>query len=194
MRMKTWPIFGGNAKQNSTPTSGRKPPSTRTWKRCTQRTETCCWFKKMTNSLEWAKNNRNNEVAAIAAAKEMRSRVESRRKRDDGRKASAGKAVQDLGGYFCDDRLQVWTDGSCLDPRWEAVARAGAGAECALPNQGTDRTDVSQRRVRASGMHYFGCGRANARIHTDCGGERYPRCDGEKERHQQRESTQRFGR
>ena len=57
----------------------------------------------------------------------MRSRVESRRNRDDGRRASAGKAVQDLGGYFCDDRLQVWTDGSCLYPRWEAIARAGAG-------------------------------------------------------------------
>ena len=31
------------------------------------------------------------------------------------------------GGYFCEDRLQVWTDRSCLDPRWEAIARAGAG-------------------------------------------------------------------
>ena len=60
--------------------------------------------------LEWAKNNRNNEVATIAAAKEMRSRVESRRNRDEGRKISAGKAVQCLGEYFCDDRLQGRTD------------------------------------------------------------------------------------
>ena len=35
--------------------------------------------------------------------------------------------MQHLGRYFCEDRLQVWTDGSCLDPRWEAIARAGAG-------------------------------------------------------------------
>ena len=47
--------------------------------------------------LEWAKNNRNNEVAAIAAAKEMRSRVEDRRYRDEGEKISTGKAVQHLG-------------------------------------------------------------------------------------------------
>ena len=77
--------------------------------------------------LEWAKNNKNNEVTAIAAAKEMRSRVEDRRNRDEGKEISTGKAVQHLVGYFCEDRLQVWTDGSRLDPRWEAIARAGAG-------------------------------------------------------------------
>ena len=41
--------------------------------------------------LEWAKNNRNNEVAAIAAAKEMRSRVEDRRSKNEGEKISTGK-------------------------------------------------------------------------------------------------------
>ena len=50
--------------------------------------------------LEWAKNNRNNEVAAIAATKEMRSRVEDRRSRDEGEKISTGKAVQHLGGVL----------------------------------------------------------------------------------------------
>ena len=40
--------------------------------------------------LDWTKNNRTNEVAAIAVAKEMRSRMESACNRDDGSKISAG--------------------------------------------------------------------------------------------------------
>ena len=64
--------------------------------------------------------------SAVAAADNLRSRVEDVRDRDDGSMMSAGKAAEKLGGYLCEGRLQVWTDGSCLDPRWEAIARAGA--------------------------------------------------------------------
>ena len=64
-------------------------------------------------------------MAAIAAAKELRSRKTDATEMKG--KISTGKAVQHLGGYSCEDKLQVWTDGSCLDPRWEAIARAGAG-------------------------------------------------------------------
>ena len=49
------------------------------------------------------RNNRTNEIAAVAAAEKLRSRVEDARNRDDG-------------GYLCEGRLQVWMDGSCLDP------------------------------------------------------------------------------
>ena len=70
-RTKIWPISGGSAKQSSTPTSGRRPLSMRTWKECTRRTETCCWFKKMASY--WS-----------GQAKEMRSRVEDRRNTDEG--------------------------------------------------------------------------------------------------------------
>ena len=66
-------------------------------------------------------------MAAVAAAEEFRSKVESARNRDGGSKMSAAKAAEELGGYLCEGRLRVWTDGSCLDPRWEAIARAGAG-------------------------------------------------------------------
>ena len=80
-----------------------------------------------TQLLDRERNNSTNEIRAVAAAEKLRSRVEDARIRDDGSKMSAGKAAEELGGYLCEGRLQVWTDGSCLDPRWEAIARAGAG-------------------------------------------------------------------
>ena len=63
------------------------------------------------------------------AAREMRSEVVSRgsSENDDGSKKIAGKIVEELGGYFCDGRLLIGTDGSCLDPRWEAISKAGEG-------------------------------------------------------------------
>ena len=82
--------------------------------------------QKDTQLLDWERNNRTNEIAAVAAAENLRSRVEDVRDRDDGSMMSAGKAAEELGGYLCEGRLQVWTDGSCLDRRWEAIARAGA--------------------------------------------------------------------
>ena len=83
--------------------------------------------QKDTQLLGWERNNRTNEIAAVASAEKLRFRVEDARDKDDGSKMSAAKAAQELGGYLCEGRLQVWTDGSCLDPRWEAIARAGAG-------------------------------------------------------------------
>ena len=83
--------------------------------------------QKDSQLLNWGKNNTTNEVAAVAAAEELRSKVGSARNRDDGSKTIVGEAAEELGGYLCDGRLQVWTDASCLDPRWEAITRAGAG-------------------------------------------------------------------
>ena len=59
------------------------------------------------------------------AAREMRNKVASRRSNDS--KETAGKTVEELGGYLCDGRLQIWTDGSCLEPRWEARSTVRAG-------------------------------------------------------------------
>ena len=67
-------------------------------------------FQKDTQLLNWGKDNRTNEVAAVAAAEKLRSRVEDARDGDDGSKMSAGKAAEELGGYLCDGRMQVWTD------------------------------------------------------------------------------------
>ena len=73
--------------------------------------------QKDTQLLDWERNNRTNEIAAVAAAEKLRSRVVDARDRDDGSKMSAAKAGEELGGYLCGGRLQVWTDEACLDPR-----------------------------------------------------------------------------
>ena len=123
--------------------------------------------------LNWGKDIRTNEVAAGAAAEELRSKAEGARNRDYGSKKSVGKAAEELGGYFCDGRLQVWTEGSFLDPRWEAIARAGAGVSFsekqldahALHSQNANRPDVSQRRAGGSGVRHPGTGNADAQTH-----------------------------
>ena len=61
--------------------------------------------QKDTQLLNWGRDNRTNEVAAVAASEELRSKLESARNRDDGSKISAGKAAEELGGYLCDGRL-----------------------------------------------------------------------------------------
>ena len=72
--------------------------------------------QKDTQLLDWERSNRTNEIAAVAAAETLRSRAEDARDKDDGSKMSAAMAVEELGGCLCEGRLQVWTDGSCLDP------------------------------------------------------------------------------
>ena len=59
-------------------------------------------IQKDTQLLEWARNNRTEEVAAIMAEREMRSKVESRGSNDTdgGSKKSAGKTVEELGGIL----------------------------------------------------------------------------------------------
>ena len=74
-------------------------------------------------------------MAAVVAAEKLRSRVGDARERDDGSKMCAGKEAEELGGYLCEGRLQVWTDGSCLDPRWDAITRAGARVFCSQAQQ-----------------------------------------------------------
>ena len=54
--------------------------------------------QKETQLLNWGKDNRTNEVAAVAAAEELRSKVEGARNRDDGSKKSVGKPAEELGG------------------------------------------------------------------------------------------------
>ena len=73
--------------------------------------------------LEWAGHHRTDEVAAVSAA-EQTSELVVRSERE---KKSVGKVAEELGGYFCYDRLQICTDGSCFDPRRERIARTGTG-------------------------------------------------------------------
>ena len=67
-----------------------------------------------TQLLEWARNNRTEEVAAGMAAREMRSKVESSGSNDnDGdSKKTAGRIVEELGEYFRDGRhcRSGWVD------------------------------------------------------------------------------------
>ena len=54
--------------------------------------------QKDTQLLDWERNNRINEIATVAAAEKLRSRVEDARDRDDGSKMSAAKAAEEFGG------------------------------------------------------------------------------------------------
>ena len=131
--------------------------------------------QKDTQLLDWGKNNRTIEIAAVAAAEKLRSRVEDARDRDDGIKMRATKAAEELGGYFCEGRLQVWTDGSCLDPRWEAIARAGAGVyfseDSKLNIHFSIKARTGQTSVRGK-LEAATCAILTldvpTRIHTDC--------------------------
>ena len=105
-----------SCRAENTLTSVRKRPSRPTLKRCTWHTERdMSLLQQDTQLSEWAR--------------EVRSNVEGRgsNDNDDRSTKTAGKIVEEFGGYFCDGRLQIWTDGSCLDPRWEAIPKAGAG-------------------------------------------------------------------
>ena len=51
------------------------------------------WAQKDTLLLDWERNNRTNEIAAVAAAEKLRSRVEDARDRDDGSKICAARAA-----------------------------------------------------------------------------------------------------
>ena len=82
--------------------------------------------------------------------------------------------MQHLGGYFCEDRLQVWTDGSCLDPRWEAIPRAGAGVfskDSELNAHFSIKAKTGQTSVRGE-LEAAACIilalDVPMRIHTDC--------------------------
>ena len=100
--------------------------------------------------LDWERNNRTYEIAAVAAAEKLRSRVEDARDRDDGSKMSAAKAAEELGGYLCEGRSQVWTDGSCLDPRWEAIAKAGAGGYFSKDSKSNVHFSIKARTGKTS--------------------------------------------
>ena len=151
----------GARKSNRTRTSGRKHLGPRTWKPYTQ-------------LLDWERNNRTNEIAAVAAAEKLRSRVGYARDKDEGSKMSAAKAAEELGGY-CEGRLQVWTDGSCLDPRWEAIARAGARVfflkDSKLNIHFSIKARTGQTSVRGQ-LEEAKCATQASdvppRIHTDC--------------------------
>ena len=95
-------------------------------------------------------------TGAVVAARAMRSKVENRRSsdNDDGSKKTAGQKKKGRTRWIllCDRRLQIWTDGSCLDPRWEATLKAEQESffsnhstltYCTLSNQVTDRSDVA---------------------------------------------------
>ena len=129
--------------------------------------------QKDTQRLDWERNNTTNEIAAVAAAERLRSRVEDARNRDDGSKMSAGKAAEELGGYLCDGRLQVWTDGSCLDPRWEAIVRAGAGVYFSKNSKLNMHFSIKARTGQVRGeLEAATCAilalDMPTRIHTDC--------------------------
>ena len=123
--------------------------------------------QKDTQLLDWERNNRTNEIAAVAAAEELRSRVGDARDRDDGSKMSAAKATEELGGHFCEGRLQVWTDGSCFYPRWEVCFSKDSKLNILFSIKArTGQTSVrgeleaTTRAILALDMP--------TRIHTDC--------------------------
>ena len=88
---------------------------------------------------------------------------------------SAVKAAEQLGGHLCEGNLQVRTDGSCLDPRWEAIARAGAGVHFSKDSKVnmhfSIKTRTGQTSVRGE-LEAATCAilalETPMRIHTDC--------------------------
>ena len=126
--------------------------------------------QKDTQLLDWERNNRTNEIVAVAAAE-----WKDARDRDDGSKTTAAKAAEEIGGYLCEGRLQLWTDGSCLDPRREAIARAGAGVyfskDSKLNIHFSIKARTGQTRVRGQ-VEAAKCAipalDMPTRIHTDC--------------------------
>ena len=66
----------------------------------------------------------------------------------------------------------MWTDGSCLDPRWEAIARAGAGVffskNSKMNMHFAVKTRTGQTSVRgeleAAAVRHPGTGNADAHV------------------------------
>ena len=124
--------------------------------------------QKDTQLLDWERNNRTNEITAVAAAMMLRSRIEDARDEDDGSKMSAAKAAEELGGYLCEGRLQVRTDGSCLDLAMGSDCESGSRSQAkhTLLNQSTNRPDVSQRRTGGGDVCHPGIRYADAHTHA----------------------------
>ena len=70
-RRKTWPTSGGTVKENKQYAHIRKKAPQHANEEDVQRYEMLD-----TQLLNWGKDNRTNEVAAVAAAEELRSKVE----------------------------------------------------------------------------------------------------------------------
>ena len=119
--------------------------------------------------------NQQDQRSDVAAAEKLRSRVGDVRDKDDGSKMSAAKAAEELGGYLCEGRLQVWTDGSGLDPQWEAITRAGAGVYFSKDGNFHMHFSIKARRGQTSVRGELEAATCAilaldmpTRIHTDC--------------------------
>ena len=148
-------VYAHFVKQNSTRTSGR--PQHTNVEDMHPAYRDMMSVQKDAQLLNWGKNNRNIEIAAVAAAEKLRSKVGSARNRDDGSKMSAAMAAD----CRCGRTGRALTrDGKRLREREQESSK-----DSKLNIRNTNRPDVSQRRAGGSGVCHPGTGDADAHTH-----------------------------